>query len=255
MQNQLIRIQKTSINNQEINAVSARDLHKKLELKTQFTDWIKQFIDDFSQDTDYINISAKTEDVQSDGHVINRNITEYLFSLDMAKQVAMLTRTSKGKEVRLYFIECEKKLQQLQLKVPTTFIEAMTLALEQAKQLEAQKPLVDFANTVQTSSALIDMKDLAKVISDTTIKIGRNTLMKLLRDRGFLNMDNTPSQKSVNADLMKAVEKTWINPKTDNAEITIVAHITGKGQIYFCNNIRKFMELNNEPYSITNNFL
>lgn len=107
--------------------------------------------------------------------------------------------------------------------------------------IEQQKPLVEFANVVQTSYALIDLKDMAKLISDNVITIGRNNLMKLLRDRGFLNLDNTPSQKSVNAGLMKAVEKTWVNSKTGNVELSVVANITTKGQVYFLNNVRKFL--------------
>jgi len=109
----MLRITNTKFNNQEVNAVSARELHAGLELKTQFTDWVKQFLDDFIQGTDFIIDTVTTVDVQTDGHRVTRNLVNYLFSLDMAKQVAMLTRTAKGKEVRLYFIECEKQLKDL----------------------------------------------------------------------------------------------------------------------------------------------
>ena len=114
---QLITIQQQTINNQQVNSVSARDLHLQLELKTQFTDWVKQFLDDFVQDTNFIKHSVISEVVQSDGHKINSTKEDYWFTLDMAKQVAMLTRTAKGKEVRKYFIDCEKQLQQ-QIQVP-----------------------------------------------------------------------------------------------------------------------------------------
>ncbi len=74
--------------------MSARELHAGLELKTQFTDWVNQFLDDFIQDIDFIIDTGTTVEVQSDGHKVTRNLVNYLFSLDMAKQIAMLTRTA-----------------------------------------------------------------------------------------------------------------------------------------------------------------
>jgi len=231
----MLQITNTKINNRQIDAVSAKDLYLTLGLDK--SNWNRWVITNIAQN-EFFHVGKDWE-----GFVIKTNgneTTDYLISLDMAKHLAMMARTDKSHEVRNYFIECEKTQH---IKLPQTFSEALQLAADQAKQLELQAPLVTFANTVQSSSALVDMKDLAKLISDTTIKIGRNTLMKLLRDRGFLNKDNTPSQKAVDADLMKAVEKTWTNPKTEEVELTVVAQCTGKGQIYFCNNVRKFLEV------------
>ena len=102
----MLQITNTKINNQEVNAVSARELHSGLELKKDFTDWVKNILPDFVEHIDFIEVHSKV-------NINNVKMTEYLFSLDMAKQVAMLTRTAKGKEVRLYFIECEKQLKDL----------------------------------------------------------------------------------------------------------------------------------------------
>ena len=152
--NQLITIQQQTINNQNTNAVSARELHKSLELKTQFTDWVNQFLDDFIQGTDFINISGKTVEVQSDGHQVLRSLTDYYFTIDMAKQIAMLTRTSKGKEIRLYFIECEKQLQQ-HIQIPQTYaaalLEAGRLALELESQTKRIEKLIHSGNSYTTS--------------------------------------------------------------------------------------------------------
>lgn len=39
--NELINITKTTINDEEVNAVNARELWQKLESKQKFADWIK----------------------------------------------------------------------------------------------------------------------------------------------------------------------------------------------------------------------
>ena len=128
----------------------------KLELKTQFTDWVKQFLNDFVQGIDFINISGKTVEVQNDGHQVLRSLTDYYFTIDMAKQVAMLTRTPKGKEVRLYFIECEKQLQQ-KPQMPTTYHEALEQLVATEKErarLESLNNALMHVNKLYTSTEL-----------------------------------------------------------------------------------------------------
>lgn len=237
--NQLITIQQQTINNQNTNAVSARELHKSLELKTQFTDWVNQFLGDFIQGADFINISGKTVEVQSDGHQVLRSLTDYYFNLNMAKQIAMLTRTPKGKEIRLYFIECEKQLQAQQ-KVPTNFIEAMTLALEQAKQLEAQalqleqqRPQVEFANDVANTCDTISIGGYAGLLASSGLDIGQNRLFSWLREKGYLTTrKNRPSIQAIEAGWFKWVETTYICPRTGLPKVSGQPTITGKGQIH-----------------------
>ena len=87
------------------DTVNARDLHEKLESKRQFSNWIKAKIETlgFEQDIDYIKLNNF---VNSD----SKPKIEYHLSIDMAKHLAMTEGTDKGREVRKYFIECEKKL-------------------------------------------------------------------------------------------------------------------------------------------------
>lgn len=110
---ELIKITERLIGAKTIQAVSARNLHLKLELKTEFTAWVKQFLDDFTENVDFIEVELPLNFGHNSNLLQGAPKTEYAFSVDMAKQVAMLTRTPKGKEVRLYFIECEKKLSDM----------------------------------------------------------------------------------------------------------------------------------------------
>ena len=94
----LIQITKSIINNTEFNSVNAREIHKYLEVKTKFADWIKRAIEkyDFIENIDYSILS-------------NGNSKDFVVTLDMAKELCMVSNTEKGKETRKYFIEFEKQ--------------------------------------------------------------------------------------------------------------------------------------------------
>ena len=100
--NSLIQITKSIINNTEFNSVNAREIHKYLEVKTKFADWIKRAIDkyDFIENQDYA--------ILKNGNGNNAYI-DYIVVLDMAKELAILENNPKGKETRKYFIEFEKQ--------------------------------------------------------------------------------------------------------------------------------------------------
>lgn len=96
------------------SAVSARDLHNFLGSKQQFSDWIKNRIKDygFIENQDFVCLSENYETQRKDGQ---RGISirkEYILSMDMAKELSMIERSDKGKQARLYFIECEKLLRE-----------------------------------------------------------------------------------------------------------------------------------------------
>ena len=98
----LIQITKNTINAAEINSVNAREIHKYLEVKTKFADWIKRAIEkyDFIENQDYA--------ILKNGNGNNAYI-DYIVVLDMAKELAILENNPKGKETRKYFIEFEKQ--------------------------------------------------------------------------------------------------------------------------------------------------
>ncbi len=101
----LIKIEKSNINGSEINSVNARETYDYLGLaKGQFSRWIKSAIEkyDFVQNEDYITIDTDVEGVK-----------DYIVSLDMAKELCLVSNTPKGKETRKYFINFEKKHQRI----------------------------------------------------------------------------------------------------------------------------------------------
>lgn len=123
----LIEVRKESIGGNEVNAVNARDFHAFLESKQQFADWIKSRIEKhgFMEGIDFIVFHNFMKNPQG-----GRATNEYTISLDMAKQLAMLERGKKGKMARLYFIECERRLNEIQR---PTAIQADPVWLQEAQ--------------------------------------------------------------------------------------------------------------------------
>ncbi|MCI4624770.1 MAG: antA/AntB antirepressor family protein [Candidatus Magnetoovum sp. WYHC-5] len=102
----LIPIGQSSIVNNTIQTVNARDLHEFLGITSKFADWVKNRIREygFIENQDYITFSKNLE---SGGRTV-----DYHVSLDMAKELAMVERNEKGKQARQYFIECERRLRE-----------------------------------------------------------------------------------------------------------------------------------------------
>ena len=98
--------------------VNARDLHRMLEVKTEFSHWIKKRISQcgFEEDYDFTKVVKKNELSKT-----GQWVTEYIISLDMAKHLGMLEKNDKGHEIRKYFIEQEKiarnATQSIQLEI------------------------------------------------------------------------------------------------------------------------------------------
>ncbi|WP_020533311.1 antA/AntB antirepressor family protein [Flexithrix dorotheae] len=96
---ELIRIYKGKL-------VSAKDLYEFLEIKTEYSHWIKRtLISRFNEGEDFTSFLTKSTG--------GRPSKEYLLKLDTAKKLAMMAKTEKGDQARAYFIECEKTLEAL----------------------------------------------------------------------------------------------------------------------------------------------
>lgn len=86
--------------------VSARELHEVLGSKERFSKWFDKMLSyGFENGDDYTTCQMV--------HPQNKQeFTDYAMKLDMAKELAMVSKLPKGKEVRKYFIECEKIAKQ-----------------------------------------------------------------------------------------------------------------------------------------------
>ncbi|HDL6466401.1 TPA: antA/AntB antirepressor family protein [Escherichia coli] len=113
MANQLIPVFNGTISNETTLLVNARDLHTFLGVGKRFASWITERIAEygFVENQDYILVSPNREIKGRGG---DRRSKDYHLTLDTAKELAMVERNEKGRQIRRYFIECEKKLRSVQ---------------------------------------------------------------------------------------------------------------------------------------------
>lgn len=120
-----------------------------------------------------------------------------------------------------------------------------TARLAAEAKIEADRPKVLFAESLQVSQDSILIGELAKVLKQNGIDIGQNRLFRLLREEGYLikygEQYNMPTQRSMELQLMEI--KTGSRNSSDGTiKITRTPKITGKGQIYFVNKFKKRMQ-------------
>lgn len=103
----LIPVFAGAIRNEQTQITDARALHRFLEVSAHFRTWIARRIDEygFKEGEDFRSFLG-----ESSG---GRRSREYHITLDMGKELAMVERNEKGRQARRYFIECEKRLQQI----------------------------------------------------------------------------------------------------------------------------------------------
>lgn len=258
--NELIKIAPADLNGAQIQTVNARELHAFLECKTPFTRWIKKRIEDFGfvEGQDFVRVelpagmkmsenggeiggignAQKSQALESMGYVSfgQQGRIEYAVSINMAKELSMVERSEKGKQARLYFIQCEQKLkevttQQFQLPDftnPAIAARAWAEQFEKAQALqmkvETDKPLVEFAETIQESNEDFLIRKAAKLLG---VKV--KFLFGFLRQQQWIfKTSSEPYAVRVHQGLM-TVKVGDYKDKTGESKHSITGYLTFKG--------------------------
>ena len=111
--------------------VNARELYEFLGSKRQFANWIKERIEsyEFVENVDYVVFNKIVKNPKG-----GRSSIEYAITVTMAKELAMVENNAKGKEVRKYFIECERQAKQANIVPQIASIEdLLNASVEQGK--------------------------------------------------------------------------------------------------------------------------
>ena len=193
--------------------LSARELHEFLGIGTQYTKWFDRMSEyGFYENVDYQAISQKRLTAQG-------NETTYIdheITLDMAKEIAMIQRSDKGKEVRQYFLELERRWNSPE----AVMNRALEYSRKQVKALMEEnkelKPKALFADAVSASDESILIGQLAKLIRQNGYEIGQNRLFEWMRENGYLiksgSRRNQPTQRAMDMGLFEVKERTISNP-------------------------------------------
>lgn len=236
--NELIKVEVKG----DVQVVSARELHKKLGVKTRFSQWVTQNFKHFRKNIDFTSVVTTT--VVNNG--AERELQDYALTTETAKHIAMMSATEKGYEIRDYFIQVEKEwnspemVMKRALEIANNKVKQLKLENQEIKkENEEMKPQALFAKSVTTSSTTILVGELAKILRGNGINIGANRLFKWLRENGYLisrkGTDyNMPTQKSMDLGLFK-IKETAITHSNGSVSISKTPKVTGKGQQYFVN--------------------
>lgn len=231
--NELINV---TLNDNHEPVVSGRQLHEALDVKTRYNDWFNRMTEyGFIENQDYLAITQKRVTAQGN----STNQVDHIIKLDTAKEIAMIQRTERGKQVRQYFIQVEKDFNSPEKIMARALLMADKKVHQLEAKIEADRPKVLFAEAVSASHSSILVGELAKLLKQNGVDMGANRLFNWLRAHGYLIKRNgrdwnMPTQKSVEMGLIR-VKETSITHADGHITVSKTPLVTGKGQQYFIN--------------------
>lgn len=246
---ELITIHNMDFDGTEQQTVNARELHNFLEIGKDFSNWVKAQIEraGFAEGIDFV----KTQDLSSPKKASSKSRPqlriEYHFTLNAAKEISMMSNSSKGKEARLYFIKCEKDLMEIKRQQSTAVpdysnlskIQILEMAIESEqqrialenqnkglqKQIEEDAPMVAFAQKVSDYGDAVLLDIAAKSVS-----MKPKEYWDAIRRLGWLRRDNHPMQFAIDRGYMK-VRVFEVKHKSGMISYSYTPLICSKGQV------------------------
>ena len=213
--NDLVKI---NYDNADKPTVSGRELYDALGVKTAYKDWFPRMCEyGFSEGEDFNPL--KNEQVRTEGkRQVIREVVDHQLTIPMAKEICMLQRTEKGREIRRYFIAVEEQWNS----PDAIMARALQLSNAKLKQLQVtvseltvenqiMKPKADYFDQLVDRNLLTNIRDTAK-----ELKIKQNDFVSFLLGKKYLYRDKRgkllPYAKSLDDGLFEVKEFT--NEKT-----------------------------------------
>lgn len=221
----------TSHNEQGDIIISGRELHEFLEVNTRYDIWFNRMTDyGFVENIDFVDVVQK----RTTSHGRLHDMTDHHLKLDMAKEIAMVQRSEKGKEARQYFLQVEKMWNSPEMIIKRAMEIQQRKIIELETLIENEKRYTNFGKVVEVSDGAINVGTFAKLIYEKHgVNIGRNKLLEWLRDNGYLikggREKNFPKQQYIEQGLFEL--KPTIVKRTDGDIQSGTPMVTGKGQI------------------------
>lgn len=164
MKNELLRF------NYETQTVSARDLYEAVGSTERFSTWFERQLQyGFRENEDYTG--CKTFNT-----LARQELQDYNLTIDMAKEICMVQKNDRAREVRLYLINIEKawntpeQIMARALKVADETIMNLKLDISRMgeeliamnNKIEEMKPKVSYLDEILNSKSTVVVTQIAK---------------------------------------------------------------------------------------------
>lgn len=195
--------------------VYGTELHAVLNVKSKFADWVKNRLDDCE--------ALENKDYQTFSKILEkgRPSIDYIIKLATAKEMAMLERNEKGKQVRRYFIQVEEKY----------------------KEGKAQRKVSQ--NTENRRPPLPAVNNAVKILTGLTEKAGCDGKIQLLTAKSFYENNGYPVLLEIGAD-----KKYWDTVHIAR-QVGIYTKSSGKPADKAVNEIIRRIEVTESDYTDT----
>lgn len=207
--------------------VYGSELHAVLDVKSRYREWIDRRLSDIgaieNDDFQAAEISAPSGQTKK----------EYIIKLDTAKEMAMLERNDKGKEVRKYFIAVEKKyksaaIDRSQLS-PT--LQALNMLVEGMNKQEL--------DIKKQNEKIEKLEQSQEVIKEAVSPVTDNWREEIIRKVRRIQNANGVDFKSLNTEMYRELERRAgcdLNTRLRNKQVRMYEQGCTKTAI---NNLRK----------------
>ena len=178
---------KVNYNNADRPTVSGRELYEALEVKTAYKDWFPRMCEyGFSEGKDYCSFLSD----RSDGKA-GKPRTDHQLTIPMAKELCMLQRTDKGKQMRQYFIAVEEQWNS----PDAIMARALQLSNAKLKEMQITVSTLTVENQIMKPKAeyfdeLVD-RNLLTGIRETAGELGvkQNQFVAFLLEKKYMYRD------------------------------------------------------------------
>lgn len=187
IENELVPVYETSTGEK---VVYGSELHEVLGAPSVYREWVKRRLSDIDaiENEDFQGVEISTPSGQTK--------KDHIIKLDTAKEMAMLERNEKGKQVRRYFIQVEKKYKAASLatqELSPQLQVMINLEIEQKRQAEKLEHVEERIESIREVVAI-----------DTTS--WRDDTGRILRKIG-MECGDSKSYQDVRAESYQLLEK------------------------------------------------
>lgn len=169
--------------------VSGRELHEALGVETPYTTWVKRMCEyGFSENVDFATCFPNLESENQHG---GQNKIDHQLTIPMAKELCMLQRTDKGKQMRQYFISVEEQWNS----PDAIMARALQLSNAKLKEMQITVSALTVENQIMKPKAeyfdeLVD-RNLLTGIRETAGELGvkQNQFVAFLLEKKYMYRD------------------------------------------------------------------